>query len=227
MTEKHPEWTAIFLSGCGYQEGTDIWEVAFLSYHLERHHRLILNMSAVPSTWSRTADSNSPLNPLESSKFLCRGGISPLQEVEDRKLQSLILPGGRGALVNFTDFEKKGENFKVDLALRGLVRKMYRRKRPIAACGLAVALLVNCLKELTTEPPTVTAGGNAQVGHLLEKMGAQVIPTSSGEALIDHENLLVTTGGALVEKRLVKLSEGMENIVKGLVELSKASGEVL
>ena len=113
----------------------------------------------------------------------------------------------------------------MDLTLRGLVRKMYRRKRPIAACGLGVAILVSCLKKLAAQPPTVTVGGDAQISHLLENLGAQVIPTTSGEALIDHENLLVTTAGALVEKRLVKLSEGMENIVRGLVELSELSGE--
>lgn len=225
MTEKHPEWTAIFLAGCGYEKGTDIWEVAFLSYHLERCHRPITNISANLSDGPAGGELDSARSPLESSKLLCRGKVLPLQEVEDQSFWSLILPGGRGGLAHFSDFRTRSEHFKVDLTLRGLVRKMYRRKRPIAACGLGVAILVNCLKKLAVEPPTVTVGADAQLSHLLEKLGAQVIPTTSGEVLIDHENLLVTTAGALVEKRLVKLSEGMENIVRGLVELSKLSGE--
>lgn len=226
MTEKHPQWTALFLAGCGYENGTDIWEVAFLSYHLERHHRQIISMSATPSGPVVAGSDPSP-DPLETSKLLCRDGVSPLEEVEDRNLASLILPGGRGTLAAFTDYPSKEENFKVDLALRSLVRKVYRRKRPIAACGLGVVVLVKSLKGAASEAPTVTVGGDAQIGHLLERLGAQVIPTTSGEVLVDHENLLVTTGGALVEKRLTKLSEGMENIVKGLVELSKPSGEPL
>jgi enhancing lycopene biosynthesis protein 2 len=225
MREKPPEWTAIFLAGCGYEQGTDLWEVAFLSYHLERCHRPITNISANPSAKPAGRELDSPPNPLEASRLLCRGELFALQEVEDRSFWSLILPGGKGGLAYFSDFETKGENFKVDLNLRGLVRKMYRRRRPIAACGLGVVFLVSCLKKLAAPPPTVTVGGDAQISHLLEKLGAQVIPTTSGEALMDHENLLVTTGGALVEKRFMKLSEGMENIVRGLVELSKLPGE--
>jgi enhancing lycopene biosynthesis protein 2 len=215
----------IFLSGCGYQNGTDIWEAVLLYYFLEQRKMKTVFFSSPPFNPLKSSSSeDKPLNHqnfFSKTSMLARGNLKELKETGSDTLSALILAGGEGILKNFTQSEEKNPVLKVDPELKKFVREIYRRKKPIAACGVAAVVIASCLKDLVDSPLTLTSGNDPELSSQLEKMGVNHVITKASEAVIDSENQLVTTPGSQIKANISDLGTGLNNLIDGILELTK------
>ena len=215
----------IFLSGCGYQEGTDIWEAVLLSYFLEQRKIKTVFFSSPP--FNPQKSSGGEKDPLAHQDFfsktalLAHGNLKELKETGSETISAVILAGGPGILKNFTQSEEKNPVLKVDPELKKFIREIYRRKKPLAACGVASVVLASCVKDLVESPLTLTAGNDPELSRQLEKMGVNHVITKASEAIIDSENRLVTTPGSQIKANIYNLGTGLNNLIDGMLELTK------
>jgi len=216
----------IFLSGCGYKEGTDIWEAVLLNYFLEERKIKTISFSSQPynldsSNNSEKSPQTVPSNFFSEMSLITRDRLKELKEISSETLSALILLGGQGLLKNFTQSDEKNLFLKVEPELKRLIREIYRRKKPIAGCGVACLVIASSLKDIATSPLTLTLGSAPELSDQLEKMGVNHVITRAYEAVIDSENRLVTTPGSQTKTNLRELGIGLKNLINGILELTK------
>jgi enhancing lycopene biosynthesis protein 2 len=216
----------IFLSGCGYQEGTDIWETVLLNYFLEEKKIKTIFLYSVPNSLDK-ATGNTKVNQISSKNILAeaslmaKGNLKELSDTGSENLDALILPGGEGIIKKFTQRDENNPVLKIDPELKKFIRETYRRKKPIAGCGLASLVIASALKDIVATPLNLTSGNDPGVSEQLERMGVNHIITKADEAVIDSDNRLVTTPGSKMKSNLSELGKGLKNIIDGILELTK------
>jgi enhancing lycopene biosynthesis protein 2 len=94
-----------------------------------------------------------------------------------------------------------------------------RRKKPIAACGLAGLLVASALRDILETPLTLTIGKDPGLIRQVEEMGAVHVLSRGKEVVMDSEHKLVTTAANLLELEFTDLASSMENTVNGVLEL--------
>jgi enhancing lycopene biosynthesis protein 2 len=216
----------IFLSGCGYEEGTDIWEAVLLNYFLEEKKIKIIHLYSQSQNIDRSKkDVNSPRvfsrNLLSEIGAIAQGNLKELKDIGSDSLDALIFPGGEGILKNFTQADERNPVLKIDPELKKFIRETYRRKRPMAGCGVSSLVIASALRDIVTSPLTLTSGSDPKLSDQLEKMGVNHIITKADEAVIDSDNRLVTTPGSKIKTNLTELGKGLKNLIDGILELTK------
>ncbi len=129
----------IFLSGCGYQDGTDIWEVVLLYYFLEQRKKKTIFFSSPPINPQKNPNADRASSPpqdfFSKTAMLVRGNLKELKETGSDTLSGLILAGGEGILKNFTQSEEKNPILKIDPELKKFIFAALRRRRLILSAG--------------------------------------------------------------------------------------------
>jgi enhancing lycopene biosynthesis protein 2 len=220
---------ALILSGCGSLDGSDVWEVFLLSYHLYRKGRSPV-FFAPDTEQEDVVDHFSGIvapekrNVLSESARIARGGIKEIRELSGREVDGIILPGGGGAAKNLADLlgEPRNGYLKPRPELQRIIREIYRRRKPIAACGLAVFLVASALRDILETPLTLTIGKDPNLIRQIEGMGAVHVLSRGKEVVMDSEHKLVTTAANLLELEFTELATSMENMVNGILELTSS-----
>lgn len=214
----------ILLSGLGYADGSDIEETVLTALFLSESNAETI-FAAPDRSQREIRDHRSSRNVggerhiLAESSRITREGVKPVDHVEPTDLDLLIIPGGLGVLSNLCDFSIHGENCTVDESIRRLVGGMVRRKRPVGAISHGIILLARILKGRQGISPTLTFGNDAQMSGHIQLFGGTPIPTKADEALVDEQNRLVSTAGAASGARMAVFAEGIQNLVRGTLEL--------
>ena len=214
----------ILLSGLGYADGSDIEETVLTALFLsESGAETVFTAPDRPQREIRDYRSSRTVGGerhiLAESSRIARTVMRPVDRIEPIELEVLIIPGGLGVLSNLCDFSSRGENCTVDEGVRRLVGGMVRRKRPVGAISHGIILLARILKSRQGISPTLTFGNDAQMSGHIQLFGGTPIPTRADEALVDEQNRLVSTAGAASGAKLALLAEGIQNLVRGTLEL--------
>jgi enhancing lycopene biosynthesis protein 2 len=218
---------ALILSGCGILDGSDVWEVVLLSYYLsmkgknpvffapdEMQKEVVDHLSQAPADERR--------NVLRESARMARGEIRELKSLSGKEVEGIILPGGYGTIRNLADYLGEPENgyLKSGPDLQRIIREIYRRKKPIGACGLAVLLVASALRDILDTPLTLTIGKDPELIRQIEGMGAVHVLSKGREVVMDSEHKLVTTPGGLLKLEPNQMAESIENMINGILELT-------
>jgi enhancing lycopene biosynthesis protein 2 len=225
---------AVILSGCGCLDGSDIWEVVFLSYYLSRKGKNpvffapdVEQKEVVDHVTQTTAPEKR--NVLKESARIAWGEIREISSLSGRDVEGLLLPGGHGVVKNLvhriqvrTDSlgEPKNEYLKPKPELQRIIREIYRRKKPIGACGLASLLVASALREIVETPLTLTIGKEPELIKQIEEMGAVHVLSKGTEAVMDSEHRLVSAPANLLKLKPVELASSIENLISGILELT-------
>ena len=219
---------AVILSGCGSQDGSDVWEVSLLSYHLHRKGRSPVFFApdleqGVVNHLTKDASAEKR-NVLRESARIAWGGIREIKELSGREVDGIILPGGGGAAKNLADLlgEPKNDYLKSKPEVQRIIRETYRRRKPIAACGLSVLLVASALRDILETPLTLTIGKDPNLISQIEGMGAVHVLSRGKEVVMDSEHKLVTTAANLLKLEFDDLASSMENMVNGVLELTSS-----
>ncbi|KPL02572.1 MAG: hypothetical protein AMJ90_05420 [candidate division Zixibacteria bacterium SM23_73_2] len=215
----------ILLAGCGFWDGSDVWESVLISYFLSRRKMpysfLTLDMSQKEVVDHITANSFPQTRSLLSESARIGGSeMKILEDVALEQLLGLFIPGGWGLLKNLSEFDLEQNSFGVDKRVKIFLRSIHRRKKPMGGCGLATFLLAFCLNDLSGSPINLTLGNDAKLSKKLEGFGVNHVISKASEAVVDKEHKIVTTPGTLLKKNISEVSSGIENLVLGVLELT-------
>ncbi len=217
----------MILSGCGCLDGSDIWEVVFLSYYLSRKGKNLVffapdvEQKEVVDHVTQTATQETR-NVMKESARIAWGEIKEIKTLSGRDVDGLILPGGYGSVKNLADLfgEPENEYLKPKPELQRIIREIYRRKKPIGACGLASLLVASALRYIVETPLTLTIGKDPELIKQIEDMGAVHVFSRGTEAVMDSEHRVVSTPANLLKLKPVEMASSIENLINGVLELT-------
>ena len=217
---------AVVLSGCGSGDGSDVWETVLLSYFLNKKGAIPQffapdwEQKEVVNHLTKTAAPDGR-NILKESARIAGEEIKDIQSLSGKDIDALILPGGAGVVKNLSDLvgETKKDYLKPKVEIQRLIREVYRRKKPIGACGISVILVASALRDILETPLTLTIGKDPELIRQVEGMGALNVLSRGTEVVIDSEHRLVTTPANLLKLKVTDLAFSLENLAGGILEL--------
>lgn len=214
----------VILSGCGVNDGSEIHEAVLLLLAIDRagaqavcfapdkpQADVIDHFAGKPAAEKR--------NVLVEAARIARGKIRPLREARASELDAVALPGGFGAAKNLCTFAKDGPDCHVDPDVRRFLVEARAAGKPIGAACIAPVILAKLFGDAK---PTLTIGNDAGTVKAIEAMGArhQIAPVTG--VVVDQERRLATTPCYMYPARLSEIAEGMDKLVKAVLELAKA-----
>ena len=133
---------AVILSGCGFRDGSEIFESVFLLTHLNREgaetHVFAPDAPQAAVINHLTGDvMDSPRNQLLEAARIARGQIQPLSNLKPDEFDAVLLPGGFGAATNLSNFASNGSDMEVSQPLKNLLLEFKQQGKPLGFCCIA------------------------------------------------------------------------------------------
>lgn len=212
----------ILLSGCGVKDGSEIHEAVLTLLAVDRAGAKAVFMA--PNVELETVNhltgepSGEKRNVLFESARIARGDIRDLAKVRAQDIDALVLPGGYGAAKNLCNFAYVGADAKAQEDVSRLVRELHQAGKPIGAICIAPAAIAAILGR--DVKPQLTIGNDPGTAAALEKMGAQHRNCDVREFHVDEKNKIVSTPAYMLDARVGEVAEGIEKLVKKVIEMS-------
>jgi enhancing lycopene biosynthesis protein 2 len=211
----------VVLSGCGVRDGSEIHEAVLTLLAIDRNGAeavcMAPDMEAPEVNHLTMKETGAKRNVLVESARIARGNIRNIKEITASGLDAIIFPGGFGAAKNLCDFGAKGAKAAVQPEVTRLVGEMALAKKPIGAICIAPALIAAILgKEYA---PRLTIGTDAGTAAEINKTGSLHVDCPVTEFVVDRENRIVSTPAYMLAKSISETGEGIERMVKALLEL--------
>ena len=212
----------VLLSGCGFQDGSEIHEAVLTLLHLDRagaqaiclapdapQAAVVDHKTGAAAAGSRTL--------LGEGARIARGRIQDLAQVDPSALDGLILPGGFGAARNLCDFAGKGKDAAVRPDVAGFLQAMHAAGKPIGAVCIAPAVVAAALKR---NKPRLTIGNDAGTAAALRAMGSEHQDCAVTDAVVDERNRIVSTPAYMFDAPIGQVSQGIEKLVAAVLALA-------
>jgi enhancing lycopene biosynthesis protein 2 len=177
-----PKPIAVILSGCGREDGSDPAETLFTLLVLER-------AGARPICAA-------PERVRADVARLVGRAVAPLDQLDPRSVQGLVIPGGGGTSTVLSDYTTKHELCTVDPSLSGVLRALLQAHRPMGFIGSAALLAARVLGPVAGVRLTLGPKGTAAAKHAAV-MGADVRPGTAEDVVLDAKARVVSTPGLL------------------------------
>ncbi|ESO95105.1 hypothetical protein LOTGIDRAFT_160866 [Lottia gigantea] len=221
---------AVILSGCGVYDGTEVHEASAILVHLSRAGSEvgmfapnINQMHVINHTKGEPMEQNR--NVLEESARIARGKISALSELDSKKFDAVIFPGGFGAAKNLSSFASDGTAMKVNDEVEKTLKDFYNEKKPIGLCCISPVLAAKVFNgcEVTVGSDKEEGGKwpHAGTAGAIESMGSKHIKKSVTECHVDDKNKIVTTPAFMCETKLHEIFDGIGVMVNKVLSLTK------
>ncbi len=225
MQEQAPKF-AVILSGCGVFDGSEIHEAVCTMLAIEQAG--CTYQCFAPNTWqARTIDhftghavaiagDEDNRNVLAESARIARGNIKDLAEFKAKDYDAVVLPGGFGAALNWSDFAVKASECEVNVEIRRALEESYQEGIVIGAMCIAPVVIA---KVLGREKIHLTVGNDQKVAAGLSKMGAVAENKAATEVCVDAEHKIVTTPCYMLATSLPQIYDGTRNLIDEMLEL--------
>ena len=215
---------AIILTGCGYLDGAEIHEATCTLLYLDKQGA---NMSyfAPDKTQMDVVNHNEskPMsesrNVLIESARISRGEVKPLSELDMSNFDALILPGGFGAAKNLCSFAVDGPGCTIEPDVEKAIKSAHEQKKVIGAICIAPVVVARALKD-TAANPTLTVGTDKGTMDALKALNANTEEAQVTEIVVDEKNRIVTTPAYMLGPSIAKVAEGIEKLVKKVLEMA-------
>ena len=215
---------AVILSGCGVYDGSEIQEAIATLYSLEK--RGINYQCFAPDIDQHhtinhlTGDEmeGETRNVLVEAARICRGNILPLNDNKIRDMDGYLFVGGFGAAKNLSDYAFKGTDLSVEKITGYIIEKAHENGKPIAGLCISPVLIASILK---SKNPKLTLGNDGPDSENLEAIGAEHIPTTHEEVIVDEELKLITSPCYMLDANITQIFNGVDNVVKEMIQLFK------
>ena len=151
----------LLLSGCGFNDGSEIHESVISMLALDRAgvETVIMapnidQMHVVNHYTGQEMDEFR--NVLVESSRIARGNIKDMAEVTGNDLDALIIPGGFGVAKNLSDYAMAGPDCSVNPDVYRLVSEIYLLKKPIGAICIAPVMMAKIFGEKSKSKKIIT-----------------------------------------------------------------------
>ncbi len=177
-----PKPIAVILSGSGRDEGSDPAETLFTLLVLER-------AGARPICAA-------PERARADVARLVGREVAALADLDARRLQGMVIPGGGGTSTVLSDYASKHELCAVDPSLAALMRALLQAHRPMGFIGSSALLAARVLGPVAGVRLTLGPKGSAVAKHAAV-MGADVRPGTADDVIVDPKARVASTPGLL------------------------------
>ena len=208
----------LLLSGCGFNDGSEIHESVISMLALDRAgvETVIMapnidQMHVVNHYTGQEMDEFR--NVLVESSRIARGNIKDMAEVTGNDLDALIIPGGFGVAKNLSDYAMAGPDCSVNPDVYRLVSEIYLLKKPIGAICIAPVMMAKIFGEQDVSAE-MTIGSDELTSKDINTMGSKHIKCLVSEMIIDEDKKLVTTPAYMEAQSIKEAAEGIEKLVK-------------
>jgi enhancing lycopene biosynthesis protein 2 len=220
-----PKTVGVVLSGCGFQDGTEIHEAVIALLALDRAGARIrcfapdVTQTMVVDHRSGKAIAGAERNALAESARIARGQIQPLASAGVDDLDALLFVGGYGAALNVSDFAQRGEQAVANPDAVRIIRAMHQAGKPLGFMCIAPAVAAAAFRG-TPVHPRLTIGTDPGTSAKLEKMGARPVRRAVDEIEVDPENRIVSTPAYMLAERISEAAAGIDKLVQKLLEMA-------
>lgn len=212
---------AVVLSGCGYLDGSEIYETVLTILALEKNGlewqgiASNKNQKHVINHLHQSVDNNaSPRNILEESARITRGNVIDIAEADSDDYDAVIFPGGFGAAKNIIDFAFVGdESYTIDEEVLTFARAFYLADKPAGYMCIAPLMIPLVYPEGTK----ATVGTDPSTSAVLEKKGAEAVIMDATDICIDESVKVVSTPAYMCARNILEASQGIEKLVEKIV----------
>ncbi|MGE4533249.1 isoprenoid biosynthesis glyoxalase ElbB [Halomonas sp.] len=212
---------AVILSGCGVQDGSEIYETTLTLLRLDQlgigyrcfapdiaqHHVVDHRRGEVVEGETR--------NVLTESARLARGEILPLDELAADEFDAVVLPGGFGAAKNLSTFAEAGAEMRVLDELKEVLEDFHEARKPIGLMCISPVMV----PRLLGNGIAVTIGHDPGVSGAISAMGGLHRSCGVEDIVVDFEHRVVTTPAYMLATRISEAATGIFKLVDRLDEL--------
>jgi enhancing lycopene biosynthesis protein 2 len=210
---------AVILSGCGQYDGTELHEGIYTITALAQAG--IAWEAVAPDVeqalvfdhyhQERTTDKRNIL--VESARFVRNKNIKSIREVKANEYQGIIVPGGRGAVMNLSNFTEKGLEFSIQEDVYAFLKEAASHKIPMGFICIASILVPKLYQNAK-----ITIGNAEDLAHMIHEMGCIHENCLANEIVVDEKHLVVSTPANMVAKSCLEVLEGIQRLVNKLNE---------
>lgn len=217
----------VILSGCGFQDGSEIHESVLTLLALDRAGVEVACFAPdIPQARvvnHRTGeDMTETRNVLVESARIARGDIRDVREADASELDALILPGGFGAASSLSDFAQRGADCEVQADVASLIREVHAQGKPIGAICIAPTVVARVLGTPGEGGPTLTIGSDAGTAAAIEACGAHHATCPVDDRIVDEDAKIVTTPAYMLGPGVADVAKGIERCVAEVVRMAGA-----
>jgi enhancing lycopene biosynthesis protein 2 len=210
------------LSGSGFLDGAEIQEAvcALIALSAEGNnivpiapdmpqHHVMNHQAGTQSDESR--------NVLVESARIVRGNVTPLDKVDLKNLDALVIAGGFGVAKNLCDLAFKGPDCTAVPDVEDLINAFYKAGKPIGAMCIAPALVARVLGKHTRVK--VTIGSDPDTAAAIEAMGCEHVICNVHSFVTDPEHLVVSTPAYMLGPGPSDIFQGISGMCMEVIRL--------
>lgn len=220
---------AVFLSGCGNRDGSELQESLGLLLAIDRRgwkyqcfapeglFEVVPHVDVVDDEEEEGAivDVEERDIFVESAR-IARGDIKPISEYRAEDYDALALPGGMGAARNLSTFAFDGPRMTVIDGVTDALLETYRAKKPIIAMCIAPMVLAYVFGKYNA---TLTLGADDNAAaKVAQGFGCRTQVCGPTDICVDDEHKIITTPAYMVATRISEIFDGAENMVAQLAQ---------
>jgi enhancing lycopene biosynthesis protein 2 len=218
---------AVLLSGCGQYDGTELYEGI---YTITALAQLGIDFEAIAPDikqsivfdhyhQERMQEARNVL--IESARFVRGKNIKSLSQVNATDYQGVIVPGGRGIVMNLSDFAEKGLDFSIQSDVYNFLNAAAAAHLPMGFICIASILVPRIYQNVR-----ITIGTAEDLAKMIQEMGCVHVNCAANDIVIDEKNHLVTTPANMLAKNTLEVLEGIQKLVNKLNEFSNGNHSV-
>ncbi len=212
---------AVLLSGCGYLDGSEIYEATLTLLALDQagadvqclapdiaQLHVVNHLTGQPTAESR--------NVLTEAARLARGKIIDLKNAHASDFDALIIPGGFGAAKNLCDFALKGSDMTVNPDVLAFARTVHEAGKPVGLVCIAPAMAPT----IGGKGTRYTIGNDAGTAAAIDATGGVHVECAVTDCVVDEAKKIVTTPAYMYPARISEAATGISKLVKAVLELA-------
>ena len=214
----------VVLSGCGVNDGAEIHESVITMLFLDRAGAEMVLMApnidqlhVINHATGKEIEGESR-NVLVESARIARGEIKDIVDVTSEDIDALIFPGGFGVAKNLCDYAMAGANCSVNPDVFRLVSEVHSAEKPIGVICISPAMMGKVMEKMG-EKVSLTIGNDEQTANDLTTMGAKHVTCPVQEIVVDKDKKVVSTPAYMLAGRISEAADGIEKLVKEVINL--------
>jgi len=213
----------VVLSGCGAQDGSEIHESVITLLALDRAGANVTIMAPDMNQFHviNHLDGeimNTSRNVLIEAARIARGNIVDVATKTGNEFDAVIFPGGTGMAKNIFDYAMTGPKCTVIRDVQRLVMEILDAGKPLGAICIAPVMVAKVLQKMGRNG-IVTGGYNEQITADIQAMGIKTEPAKAYDIVVDEQNKIVTTPAYVEAQSIQQAAEGIEKLIKKVLEL--------
>lgn len=213
---------AVILSGCGYQDGSEINESVMTLLALEKSRAEVqclapdIAQKHVIDHRTGEAYEDGDRNVLMESARIARGEIQVLDDIRLENFDALIFVGGFGAAKNLSSFAFDGPDYDVDPGVNDLIQAAHAKGIPQGFMCIAPVLAARALGH---KQVLLTIGNDPSIAEALKLKGATHQECPVDDIIVDRGNRVVSTPAYLLAKSITDAEAGINRLVASVLQM--------